>query len=86
MANTTSSAYAFGQNFSIDEIIADAYERLGLVGTAGHQIKTARRSLNILFQEWGNRGIHFWEVGNTCLLYTSPSPRDRQKSRMPSSA
>ena len=50
MANTTSSAYAFDQNFSIDEIIADAYERLGLVGTAGHQIKTARRSLNILFQ------------------------------------
>jgi hypothetical protein len=48
MANTTSSAYAFDQNFSIDEIIADAYERLGLVGTAGHQIKTARRSLNIL--------------------------------------
>ena len=42
MANTTSSAYAFDQNFSIDEIIADAYERLGLVGTAGHQIKTAR--------------------------------------------
>ena len=65
MANTTSSAYAFDQNFSIDEIIADAYERLGLVGTAGHQIKTARRSLNILFQEWGNRGLHYWEVGNT---------------------
>ena len=65
MANTTSSSYSFDQNFSIDEIIADAYERIGLVGTAGHQIKTARRSLNILFQEWGNRGIHFWEVGNT---------------------
>ena len=65
MANTTSSSYSFDQDFSIDEIIADAYERLGLVGTAGHQIKTARRSLNILFQEWGNRGIHFWEVGNT---------------------
>lgn len=65
MANTTSSSYSFDQDFSIDEIIADAYERIGLVGTAGHQIKTARRSLNILFQEWGNRGIHFWEVGNT---------------------
>ena len=65
MANTTSSSYSFDQDFSIDEIIADAYERLGLVGTAGHQIKTAKRSLNILFQEWGNRGIHFWEVGNT---------------------
>ena len=65
MANTTSQSYSFDQDFSIDEIISDAYERLGLVGTAGHQLKTARRSLNILFQEWGNRGIHFWEVGNT---------------------
>jgi len=65
MANTTSEAYSFDQDFSIDEIIADAYERIGLVGTGGHQLKTARRSLNILFQEWGNRGVHFWEVGNT---------------------
>ena len=65
MANTTSGAYSFDQDFSIDEIIVEAYERIGLVGTAGHQLKTARRSLNILFQEWGNRGIHFWEVGNT---------------------
>ena len=30
-------------------------------------------------------GIHFSDA-TTCLLYTSPSPRDRQKSRMPSSA
>ena len=48
MANTTSGAYSFDQDFSIDEIIADAYERIGLVGSAGHQLKTARRSLNIL--------------------------------------
>ena len=65
MSNVTSQAYQFDQDFSIDEIISDAYERLGLVGTSGHQLKTARRSLNILFQEWGNRGLHFWEVGNT---------------------
>jgi len=32
MANTTSQSYSFDQDFSIDEIIADAYERLGLVG------------------------------------------------------
>ena len=31
------------------------------------------------------RGLGFPDI-NTCLLYTSPSPRDRQKSRMPSSA
>ena len=64
MANTTSQSYSFDQNFSIDEIIEDAYERIGLQGTAGQQLKTARRSLNIMFQEWGNRGVHFWEVGN----------------------
>ena len=64
MANTTSGAYGFDQNLAIDDIIAEAYERLGLVGTAGHQIRSARRSLNILFQEWGNRGLHFWEVKN----------------------
>ena len=67
MANTTSSSYSFDQDFSIDGIIADAYERLGLVGTAGHQIKTARRSLNILFQEWANRGIHLWEIADGYL-------------------
>ena len=31
-------------------------------------------------------GVIFWACFHTCLLYTSPSPRDRQKSRMPSSA
>ena len=65
MANTTSGSYTFDKTFSIDEIIAEAYERIGLVGTAGHQLLSARRSLNILFQEWGNRGIHFWEIGQT---------------------
>ena len=65
MANTTSGSYTFDKTFSIDEIIAEAYERIGLVGTAGHQLLSARRSLNILFQEWGNRGLHFWEVGQT---------------------
>ena len=67
MANTTSGTYTFDQTFAIDEIIADAFERLGMVGSAGHQLKTARRSLNILFQEWGNRDIHFWEIGNTSI-------------------
>ena len=54
MANTTSGSYTFEKNFAIDDIIAEAYERIGLVGSAGHQIQSARRSLNILFQEWGS--------------------------------
>jgi len=65
MANTTSGSYTFGKTLAIDDIISEAYERIGLVGSAGHQIHSARRSLNILFQEWGNRGIHFWEIGQT---------------------
>ena len=65
MANTTSDTYVFGKNFSVDEIIEEAYERCGVQSVSGYQLKAARRSLNILFQEWGNRGIHFWEIGTT---------------------
>ena len=64
MANVTSSSYVFDKNLSIDEIIEDAYERIGIQGVSGYQLKTAKRSLNILFSEWGNRGLHFWEVKN----------------------
>ena len=64
MANVTSSSYVFDKNLSIDEIIEDAYERIGMQGVSGYQLKTAKRSLNILFSEWGNRGLHFWEVKN----------------------
>ena len=64
MANTTSGTVIFDKNFSIDEIIEDAYERIGLQGVSGNQLRTARRSLNIMFQEWANRGLHYWEVAN----------------------
>ena len=63
MANTTSGTVTFDKTFAVDEIIAEAYERIGSQVTSGYQLKTARRSLNILFQEWGNRGLHYWEVG-----------------------
>jgi len=64
MANTTSGSYVFDKNLGIDEIIEDAYERIGMQGVSGYQLKTAKRSLNILFSEWGNRGLQFWEVKN----------------------
>ena len=67
MANTTSGTTTFDKTFSIEEIIEDAFERIGLNSVAGYQLKSARRSLNILFQEWGNRGIHYWEIGDTNL-------------------
>jgi len=67
MANTTSDTYIFGKNFSVDEIIEEAYERCGVQSVSGYQLKAARRSLNILFQEWGNRGLHYWEVANNSI-------------------
>ena len=65
MANTTSGTTTFDKTFAIDEIIEEAHERIGLQNVAGYQLKSARRSLNILFQEWGNRGLHYWEIGDT---------------------
>ena len=65
MANTTSGTTTFDKTFSIDEIIEDAYERIGIQVVSGNQLRSARRSLNILFQEWGNRGIHYWEISDT---------------------
>ena len=49
-------------DLSIDEIVEEAYERIGIRINSGYDIKSARRSLNILFSEWGNRGVHLWKV------------------------
>jgi len=49
-------------NLNIDEIIDEGYERCGLSTNAGYDLKSARRSLDLLFAEWGNRGIHLWKV------------------------
>ena len=67
MANTTSGTTTFDKTFSIDEIIEEAFERLGQQDVTGYQLKTSRRSLNIMLQEWGNRGIHYWEIGELDL-------------------
>ena len=64
MANTTSGTTTFEKGFSISDIVEEAYERIGIQGVSGYQLKGARRSLNILFQEWANRGLHYWEVAN----------------------
>mgnify|MGYP001448274590 FL=1 len=65
MANTTSGTATFDKTFAIDEIVEESFERIGLQNVAGYQLKSARRSLNVLFQEWGNRGIHYWEIADT---------------------
>ena len=63
----TSNTTTFESTFAIDDIIQEAYDRIGIHAVGGYQLKSARRSLNIMFQEWANRGLHYWEMGNTSI-------------------
>ena len=65
MPNTTSGTTTFDKTFAIDEIVEEAYQRIGIDQLDAYQIKSARRSINIMFQEWGNRGLHYWEIDET---------------------
>ena len=56
----TSGTTAF--DLDIDDIIEEAYERCGVRTNSGKDLKSARRSLNIMLSEWGNRGVHLWKV------------------------
>jgi len=49
-------------DLSIDEIIDEAYNRVGIRPNSGNDMRRARRNLNILFADWGNRGVHLWKV------------------------
>jgi len=57
---TYASTAAF--DLSIDEIVEEAFERCGLQDRTGYQLKTARRSLNLLLAEWSNRGLNLWTI------------------------
>jgi hypothetical protein len=65
MPNTTSGTATFDKTFAIDDIIEESFQRIGFDNITGYQMKSARRSLNIMFQEWGNRGLHYWEIDET---------------------
>ena len=57
MATTSGSA---GFNLDLTEIVEEAFERAGSELRTGYDLKTARRSLNLLFADWANRGINMW--------------------------
>ena len=60
------------------------YKNIALVGAS----KDLKKTSSIVMKYLQNNGYKVYPVNPTisCLLYTSPSPRDREKSRMPSSA
>lgn len=49
-------------NLDLIDIIEDAYEMVGIEVRAGYDMRTARRSLDLLMKEWANRGINFWTI------------------------
>ena len=60
-----SGTTTFESGFLIDDVIQESYDRVGISSVSGYQLKSARRSLNIMFQEWANRGLHYWEIDKT---------------------
>ena len=57
-------------NLDIAEMIEEAYERCGLEMRTGYDAKTARRSLNLMFAEWANRGLNLWTVEQATITLT----------------
>ena len=60
-------------NFELDvaEYIEEAFERCGLEVRTGYDLKTARRSLNLMLAEWANRGLNQWTITQTTQALTS---------------
>ena len=65
---TTSGSRDF--NLDVGEIIEEAYERCGLEVRTGYDARTARRSLNLMFADWINRGLNLWTVTQATTTLT----------------
>jgi|TARA_R110000803_G_scaffold204748_1_gene270988 hypothetical protein len=63
----TSGTNNFESTFVIDEVFQEAYDRVGIKEISGYHLTSARRSLNIMLQEWANRGLHHWEIADTSI-------------------
>jgi hypothetical protein len=57
-------------NMDLSEIVEEAFERAGSELRTGYDLRTARRSLNLLFADWANRGVNMWtfEQGSIPLV------------------
>jgi hypothetical protein len=65
---TTSGTATF--NLDLNEIVEEAFERTGSELRTGYDLRTARRSLNLMFADWANRGLNMWtyEQGSIPLV------------------
>jgi hypothetical protein len=69
---TTSGTSTF--NLEFDDVISEAYERCGLEERDGYDMRTARRSLNLMFAEWANRGLNLWTIEQRQITMVAGQP------------
>jgi hypothetical protein len=60
------------KTFELDvtEYIEEAFERCGLEARTGYDLKTAKRSLNLMLADWANRGLNQWTIARTTVTLT----------------
>ena len=69
---TTSGATTF--NIDLNEAVEEAFERCGSELRTGYHLRTARRSLNLLFADWANRGVNMWTFEQNTVVLTQGQP------------
>jgi len=58
-------------NPDMTEIVEEAFERCGAEMRSGYDLRTARRSLNLLFADWSNRGVNLWTLDSSSITLTT---------------
>lgn len=69
---TTSGTASF--NLDLNDIVEEAFERAGGELRTGYDLKTARRSLNLLFADWANRGVNMWTFEQNTIALVPGQP------------
>ena len=68
----TSGVAAF--NLQLPELVEEAFERCGGESRTGYDVRTARRSMNLLFADWANRGINMWTFEQDVITLAQGQP------------
>ena len=69
---TTSSVSSF--NLDLSEMVEEAFERAGSEMRTGYDLRTARRSMNLMFADWANRGVNMWTFEQDMITLVQGQP------------
>jgi hypothetical protein len=69
---TTSGLSSF--NLDLNDMVEEAFERAGSELRTGYDLRTARRSLNLLFADWANRGVNMWTFEQNTIILATGQP------------